>query len=56
MYTFEKEEDLPLLIDIIRPLRIANILENVAQLKYYIQEVAALGNPRSNYYTGKVTK
>ncbi|KAG4418763.1 hypothetical protein IFR04_008125 [Cadophora malorum] len=53
MYTFEKEEDLPLLIDIIRPLRIANILENVAQLKYYIQEVAALGNPRSNYYTGK---
>ncbi len=53
MYTFEKEEDLPLLIDIIRPLRIANILENVAQLKYYVQEVAALGRPRSTYYNGK---
>ncbi|KAL2783798.1 hypothetical protein BJX66DRAFT_344626 [Aspergillus keveii] len=47
MYTFEKEEDLPEIVEIIRPLRIGNILENVAQLKHVIQEVAALGKPRS---------
>ncbi|KAI1349860.1 hypothetical protein F5Y01DRAFT_316361 [Xylaria sp. FL0043] len=39
-------------IEIIRPLRISNILENVAQLRHVIQSVAVLGNPRSTYYTG----
>lgn len=36
----------------IRPLRVRNILENVAQLKHVIQEVALLGKPRSTYYSG----
>ncbi|KAI1172187.1 vanillyl alcohol oxidase [Nemania sp. FL0916] len=52
MYTFHKEEDLTQLIEIIRPLRISNILENVAQLRHVIQSIAVLGNPRSTYYTG----
>ncbi|KAE8330281.1 hypothetical protein BDV39DRAFT_202086 [Aspergillus sergii] len=47
MYTFAREEDLPQIVETIRPLRIANILENVAQLKHVIQEVAALGKQRS---------
>ncbi|OQE13590.1 hypothetical protein PENSTE_c052G00782 [Penicillium steckii] len=48
MYTFEKEEDLPQIVEAIRPLRIGNILENVAQLKHVVQEVAALGKPRAS--------
>ncbi|KAI8628720.1 vanillyl alcohol oxidase [Xylariaceae sp. FL1651] len=52
MYTFQKEEDLTQLIEIIRPLRIGNILENVAQLRHVVQSIAVLGNPRSTYYTG----
>ncbi|KAI1168518.1 hypothetical protein F5B18DRAFT_595420 [Nemania serpens] len=52
VYTFPKEEDLTQLIEIIRPLRIGNILENVAQLRHVIQSIAVLGNPRSSYYTG----
>ncbi|POR33555.1 Putative aryl-alcohol oxidase vanillyl-alcohol oxidase [Tolypocladium paradoxum] len=55
MYTFPKEEDLAQLVEIIRPLRISNILENVAQLKHCIQEVAALGRPRSEIYQGEGT-
>ncbi|KAJ3546566.1 hypothetical protein NM208_g1938 [Fusarium decemcellulare] len=52
MYTFPKEEDLAQLCEIIRPLRIRNILENVAQLKHCIQEIAAVGRPRSDFYQG----
>lgn len=50
MYTFEHESDISQIVDIIRPLRVANILENVAQLKWYAQEVAALGRRRSIFY------
>ncbi|KAK3934632.1 hypothetical protein QBC46DRAFT_426536 [Diplogelasinospora grovesii] len=52
MYTFPKEEDLAPLIDIIRPLRISMILENVAQLRHVTQSVAARGIPRSKFYSG----
>ena len=45
--------NLPLQVEIIRPLRIANILENVAQLKHCVHEVATLGKQRSTYYKGK---
>ncbi|KAK7425138.1 hypothetical protein QQX98_000052 [Neonectria punicea] len=55
MYTFPKEEDLAQLCEIVRPLRISNVLENVAQLKHAIQEVAAMGFPRSDYYQGEGT-
>ncbi|KAH8663567.1 hypothetical protein BGZ60DRAFT_565616 [Tricladium varicosporioides] len=53
MYAFEKEEDLASLIDIIRPLRIGNILENVAQIRHVIQTVAVKGKPRTTYFTGE---
>ncbi|CAK7202050.1 hypothetical protein SEUCBS139899_004769 [Sporothrix eucalyptigena] len=50
LYTFQKEEDLAQLIEIIRPLRIRNILENVAQLRHVTQSVAVRGLPRTNFY------
>ncbi|KAI1268377.1 vanillyl alcohol oxidase [Xylariaceae sp. FL1019] len=53
MYTFQREEDLHELIEIIRPLRISNILENVAQLRHVVQSIAVIGEPRSTYYTGE---
>ncbi|KAH9884421.1 hypothetical protein F4778DRAFT_557799 [Xylariomycetidae sp. FL2044] len=53
MYTFQKEEDLHQLIEIIRPLRISNILENVAQLRSVIQTLAVRGKLRSTYYGGE---
>ncbi|KIW89089.1 uncharacterized protein Z519_10574 [Cladophialophora bantiana CBS 173.52] len=52
MYTFEREDDLLLLIDIVRPLRIANLLENVAQIRHSTVELAVSGLPRSHYYQG----
>jgi hypothetical protein len=39
-------------MEIIRPLRIAQILENVAQVRHVTQSLAARGLPRSTYYTG----
>ncbi|KAJ5231721.1 vanillyl-alcohol oxidase, partial [Penicillium citrinum] len=53
LYTFPKDEDLSQLIDIIRPLRIAMILENVAQLRHISMQVGLEGKPRSSYYKGK---
>ena len=55
MCTFEKEEDLEQIIEIIRPLRISNILENVAQLRHIHQQIAVLGKPRTEYYSGTGT-
>lgn len=37
-------------IEIIRPLRISMILENVAQLRHITQTIAYLGPPRSHYH------
>ncbi|KAF1962087.1 FAD-linked oxidase-like protein [Byssothecium circinans] len=52
MYTFQNESDLAPLIEIIRPLRISNILENVAQLRHGLQTLSVKGHPRTKYYTG----
>ncbi|KAK0641813.1 hypothetical protein B0T16DRAFT_420563 [Cercophora newfieldiana] len=52
MYTFQKEEDLGPLMEIIRPLRIGMILENVAQVRHVAQGIAAQGLPRSKFYQG----
>ncbi|KAJ5629132.1 vanillyl-alcohol oxidase [Penicillium herquei] len=52
LYTFPKEDDLAQLIEIIRPLRIAMILENVAQLRHISMQVGLEGKPRSHYYKG----
>ncbi|KAI1469086.1 putative vanilly-alcohol oxidase [Daldinia caldariorum] len=55
IYTFQKEEDLDQLIEIIRPLRISNILENVAQLRHVTQTIAVRGRPRTDFYKGEGT-
>ncbi|KAL2797267.1 hypothetical protein BJX66DRAFT_323457 [Aspergillus keveii] len=52
-YTFQKESDIAQLAEIIRPLRIAMILENVAQIRHVSVVLAANGKPRSAYYKGK---
>ncbi|KAF2014751.1 vanillyl alcohol oxidase [Aaosphaeria arxii CBS 175.79] len=53
MYTFQNESDLAPLMEIIRPLRIANILENVAQLRHGLQTLSIQGFPRAKYFKGK---
>lgn len=66
MYTFPEEEDLVQLvspitncseatdlwlkIEIIRPLRIANLLDNVAQIRHSLIELAVTGKSRSHFY------
>ncbi|KAF2123128.1 hypothetical protein BDV96DRAFT_593578 [Lophiotrema nucula] len=52
MYTFQNESDLAPLMDIIRPLRISMILENVAQLRHCLQTLAVKGQPRTKYFKG----
>lgn len=52
MYTFPNESDLGPLIEIIRPLRISNILENVAQLRHGLQTLSVKGYPRTKYFKG----
>ncbi|OAG08605.1 FAD-linked oxidase-like protein [Paraphaeosphaeria sporulosa] len=52
MYTFPNESDLAPLIEIIRPLRISNILENVAQLRHGLQTLSVKGHPRTKYFDG----
>lgn len=42
----------PSQMEIIRPLRIAQILENVAQVRHVTQSLAARGLPRTAYHTG----
>lgn len=39
-------------MEIIRPLRISNILENVAQVRHVTQTIAARGLPRTSIYSG----
>ncbi|KAJ5085925.1 vanillyl-alcohol oxidase [Penicillium argentinense] len=53
LYTFPNDEDLSQLIEIIRPLRIAMILENVAQLRHISMQIGLEGKPRSFYYNGQ---
>jgi len=53
MYAFDRESDLAQLIEIIRPLRISNILENVAQVRSAVQTIAVQGRPRTDFSTGE---
>lgn len=52
LYAFSNASDLAQIIDIIRPLRISNILENVAQLRSAVQTIAVQGRPRTEFYNG----
>ena len=51
MITFPRDEDLHQIIEIIRPLRIAMILQNVPTLRHVILDAAVAG-PKSAYYDG----
>ncbi|KAL1971909.1 hypothetical protein VTN31DRAFT_1997 [Thermomyces dupontii] len=56
LYAFPNESDLAPLVEIIRPLRVSNILENVAQLRHVVQMIALKGKPRSHFFseTGQI--
>ncbi|KAF2263005.1 FAD-linked oxidase-like protein [Lojkania enalia] len=53
MYVFPNEDSLAQIMDIVRPLRIQNILENVAQLRHCLQTLAVRGQPRTKYWDGE---
>lgn len=46
LFTFPREEDLTTLVDIIRPLRIAQVIANVPHLRHALQECAVQGTKR----------
>jgi len=46
MFTFPREEDLHTLVEIIRPLRIANVIANVPHIRHALQECAVQGTKR----------
>ncbi|KAJ5618603.1 hypothetical protein N7528_006714 [Penicillium herquei] len=52
LYIFEKEGDLEQVVEIVRPLRIAMILENAANIRHALQILALSGKPRSAFYDG----
>jgi len=51
MITFPRDEDLHQIIEIIRPLRIAMILQNVPSLRHVLLD-AAVAAPKKHYYQG----
>src|SRR5277367_5685737 len=51
MFTFPREEDLETLVDIIRPLRIQQVIANFPHLRHVLQEAAVYGN-KASYYDG----
>lgn len=52
MFTFPREEDLETLVDIIRPLRIQQVIANFPHLRHVLQEAAVYGT-KATYYKGK---
>lgn len=51
MFTFPREEDLEALVDIIRPLRIKQVIANFPHLRHVLQEAAVYGT-KATYYDG----
>jgi len=51
MFTFPREEDLEALVDIVRPLRIQQVIANFPHLRHVLQEAAVYGN-KASYYDG----
>ena len=51
MFSFPREEDLETLVDIIRPLRIKQVIANFPHLRHVLQEAAVYGN-KKDYYDG----
>lgn len=51
MITFPRDDDLHQIMEIIRPLRIAMILQNVPSLRHVLLDAAVAG-PKTDYYAG----
>jgi 4-cresol dehydrogenase (hydroxylating) len=51
MITFEREEDIEQVIEILRPLRLGNIIQNAATIRSLVLD-AAISSTRSQYYKG----
>ncbi|BGP37502.1 hypothetical protein JCM10449v2_001408 [Rhodotorula kratochvilovae] len=54
MWTFENESDLPQIVELMRPLRIAGIFANVAQLRHSLVDIACLGT-MNDFFPGRDT-
>lgn len=48
LWTFEKEEDLPQIVELMRPLRVAGVFGHVSQLRHSLVDIACLGD--KEYY------
>jgi len=51
MITFEREEDIEQVIEILRPLRLNNVIQNAATIRSLVLD-AAISSTRSQYYAG----
>lgn len=51
LITFEKDSDLPQIVEIIRQLRLAMVLQNVPSIRHILLDAAVLGN-KSSYFPG----
>src|SRR5579859_5972464 len=55
LFTFPREEDLEALVDIIRPLRIQQVIANFPHLRHVLQEAAVVYGTKATYYDGEGT-
>jgi hypothetical protein len=53
MFTFQREEDFPLIVEAIRPLAQQGVLGNIPQLRHVVQELNVIGLPKAHWYPGK---
>lgn len=44
LWTFEKEDDLPQIVELMRPLRVAGVFGHVSQLRHSLVDIACLGD------------
>jgi len=51
MITFEREEDIAEVIEILRPLRLNNVIQNAATIRSLVLD-AAISSTKSQYYSG----
>jgi 4-cresol dehydrogenase (hydroxylating) len=52
MISFEKEEDIEQVVEILRPLKVGSIIQNAATIRSLLID-AAVHEPKSRYYDGK---
>lgn len=54
LWTFEKEEDLPQIVELMRPLRVAGVFGHVSQLRHSLVDIACLGD--KEYYFRELSR